>query len=83
MKQYRAKNGKLQWKPAFSRLQEVSEFGEFTGFCLACGNEQDGCEQDIRHGICESCSAAKVYGAEELILMGLYHSDAPAEADHD
>ena len=40
------------------------------GFCLACGNEQDGCEPDARRYECEACGELQVYGAEEL-LMGL------------
>jgi hypothetical protein len=38
------------------------------GFCLACGNEQGGCEPDMRNGPCESCGENKVYGAEELLI---------------
>lgn len=39
------------------------------GICIACGEEQDGCEPDARAYECESCGEAKVYGAEELLLM--------------
>jgi hypothetical protein len=39
------------------------------GFCLACGNEQDGCEPDARNYPCESCGERRVYGAEELVLL--------------
>ena len=39
------------------------------GFCLACGNEQGGCEPDARNYECEACSEFQVYGAEELALM--------------
>lgn len=38
------------------------------GFCVACGNEQDGCEPDAREYKCEACGAKKVYGAEELLM---------------
>ena len=38
------------------------------GFCLACGNEQEGCEPDARKYECEACGENKVYGAEELML---------------
>ena len=37
------------------------------GFCLACGNEQDGCEPDARRYECEACGEKQVYGAEELL----------------
>jgi hypothetical protein len=38
------------------------------GFCLACGNEQGGCEPDARRIRCEVCGENKVYGAQELML---------------
>ena len=38
------------------------------GFCLACGQEADGCEPDARGYECESCGEAQVYGAEEILL---------------
>ena len=39
------------------------------GFCLACGEDADGCEPDARGYECEGCGASKVYGAEEVMLM--------------
>lgn len=38
------------------------------GFCLICGNEQDGCEPDAQNYECESCGAEQVFGAEELLM---------------
>jgi hypothetical protein len=38
------------------------------GFCLACGDEADGCEPDARRYECESCGKRAVYGAEELLM---------------
>lgn len=38
------------------------------GFCLECGAEAEGVEQDARGYECEHCGAAQVYGAEELML---------------
>lgn len=43
------------------------------GICLACGNEQDGCEPDARRYECEACGERQVYGAQELLLMGAHH----------
>lgn len=37
------------------------------GFCLACGEENDGCEGDARGYVCHYCDAPAVYGAEELL----------------
>jgi hypothetical protein len=41
------------------------------GFCTACGNEQDGCEPDMRRGKCEVCGERQVFGAEELMMKVL------------
>ena len=52
------------------------------GFCLACGNEQGGCEPDARRTQCEACGELKVYGAEELALMAIvveYHTKEDGE----
>lgn len=38
------------------------------GFCIACGNEQEGCEPDAREYECEACGEKKVYGASELLM---------------
>ncbi len=38
------------------------------GFCIACGDDADGCEPDARRYKCESCGSNSVYGAEELLL---------------
>jgi hypothetical protein len=38
------------------------------GFCVKCGESQDGCEPDARQYTCESCGEPAVYGAEEIIL---------------
>lgn len=40
------------------------------GFCLGCGAEAEGVEPDTKKHPCDSCGEKKVYGAEELILMG-------------
>jgi hypothetical protein len=66
---YKAKSGKTQYKPTLAHVQEMVENNQ--GFCLACGETQDGVEPDARKYECESCGESKVYGAEELVLMGL------------
>lgn len=39
------------------------------GFCLACGEMQDGCEPDARDYTCESCDEPCVFGAAEILMM--------------
>jgi hypothetical protein len=66
--QYKTKTGTVQYKPEVS--SEELHDGTM-GFCLACGTEVYGIEPDARRDTCESCDAPKVYGLEELALMGL------------
>lgn len=70
-KPYQAKCGKQQWKPSLKWAEQSAESCE--GFCLACGEVAYGIEPDARKCVCESCGAAKVYGGEELALMGLVY----------
>lgn len=69
VKSYTAKSGKRQFKPSLALAEEMEE--NLQGFCLACGEVQDGVESDAVRYTCECCGAAKVYGAGELVLMGL------------
>lgn len=41
------------------------------GFCLACGEDADSCEPDARKYTCEVCGEPAVYGAEEILMMGV------------
>ena len=41
------------------------------GYCIKCGEEQENCEPDARKYPCESCETNTVYGAQELLMMGL------------
>ena len=66
---YTTRTGASQWKPTLSTLQECEE--EYTGFCLACGDRETTAEPDARKYKCEACGAHKVYGPDELALMGL------------
>jgi hypothetical protein len=54
-----------------ARLEAVMHGDNTTGFCRACGHEQGCCEPDARRYRCESCGNHQVYGAEELVMMGL------------
>lgn len=68
-KSYLAKNGRTQFKPV---LEDESELHDRNlGFCLACGTEAEGVEPDARKFHCAACGEFKVYGLEELLMMGL------------
>jgi hypothetical protein len=49
------------------------------GFCIACGEEADGCEPDSRRYECAACGMPTVYGAEELLMAMVA---CPAQAQH-
>lgn len=51
-------------------LAAALEDDDYSGFCTACGYQQDGCEPDAREYKCDHCGEHSVYGAEELVLMG-------------
>ncbi len=69
-RQYTTKNG-AQWAPLFTKEFERACFDGVTGFCLACGADTDGVEPDARRYQCRECEQFKVYGLEELLVMGL------------
>jgi hypothetical protein len=68
--QYKAKSGVMQFKPVLAEGEELGDYDNM-GFCLACGAEASCVEPDARKYTCESCGKPKVYGLEELLLMGL------------
>jgi len=72
MKSYKARNGRVLQKPSYAELTNAHAVGD--GFCLACGETQ-AAEGDAKNHECESCGERYVYGAETLILMGLFHED--------
>ena len=69
--QYQAKNGARQWRPTAEYAERLMAQSDYPGFCLACGAEHDSVEPDARKYHCTDCGAHKVYGLEELVLMGL------------
>lgn len=52
------------------------------GGCIGCGAIQyGGCEPDAREYECEECGKPKVYGLEELVIMGLVDLSDDDEPD--
>lgn len=51
-------------------ILEACAADDCRGFCLACGTEAYGVEPDARRYRCESCGERRVYGAQELVIMG-------------
>jgi len=61
----------VKWKVTLNQIMAAIEADDCLGFCLACGEEAYNVEFDARRYTCESCGKAQVYGAEELLLMGV------------
>lgn len=53
-------------------LEEIEEMMEnYEGACIVCGEVRECCEPDAREYECDNCGGDTVYGAEELLMMGL------------
>lgn len=53
-------------------IEQIIEAREnYEGFCTNCGAVRECCEPDAREYPCEDCGENAVYGAEELVIMGL------------
>lgn len=79
VKQYRAKSGHIQLMPSDALLTEIIEGGNTAGFCLSCGETVEGVEPDTERDDCPHCGSAKVFGAENLMIRGLYFDADRAE----
>lgn len=58
------------------QVMDAVESDENIGFCLACGEEAYGVEPDARKYECESCGEYRVFGAEEILIMGAFEGDS-------
>jgi hypothetical protein len=68
---YITKSGLKQFKPVCTEEKFITLSEENIGWCLACGTDANGVEPDARKYTCEECNKPKVYGLEELLMMGL------------
>lgn len=55
-------------------VQRYSHSLDNPGICLACGADADGCEPDAERYECEACGEKQVYGAEQLLMLGVGHN---------
>jgi len=58
--------------PVMFSLEQIEEADQdYIGFCTECGAERECCEPDARNYECEDCGENQVFGAMELVFMGL------------
>ncbi len=63
---------KLREDPEFKKmLIESAQEDGTCGFCISCGAERLCVEPDAEEYECENCGGPFVYGAEQIILIGL------------
>ena len=55
-------------KIPLEQYEELRE--EYIGICLKCGAERECCEPDAAHYECDECGAKRVFGMENLLIMG-------------
>ena len=58
--------------PSAAELTDAIEADDNLGFCIRCGESADGVEPDAERYTCECCEKPAVYGAEQMLLLGLY-----------
>lgn len=69
---YTTQTGAQQWKPGPMSAKQYFNCDEnYRGFCLNCGATRGECEPDARKYECPKCKQPKVYGIQELFVMGL------------
>lgn len=74
MKAYVNKAGQKGFKQSFKTLERAAYGATPAGYCCGCGKKVHGVEPDARKYECPHCGVTRVYGAEELILIGLFHN---------
>ena len=57
------------------RIEEILAEDTSDGFCVECGEEAAGIEPDAADEECAYCGKRAVYGAEQLLLEGLYQEE--------
>jgi len=55
----------------FSIEDLMAADSDYAGFCINCGTWHDGVEPDARGYTCEECKTPTVFGAMEIVIMGL------------
>lgn len=65
---FKNSKGLTRYKFTLEEIEEASENQQ--GFCIACGEARDSCEPDARHYDCDNCGQYKVFGVDELAIMG-------------
>lgn len=66
---YRNKEGQMVFP--IEMIESAVFSGDHLGYCLQCAGERDACEPDAAKYECYECGTRNVYGAENIVIMGL------------
>lgn len=77
-KSFVTKKGLTRYMQIMTSEEFITHSEDNGGFCVACGEEAYGVEPDARGYECECCGEMKVYGAEELMMLGFIRIEAEA-----
>jgi len=69
------KTGNTYFIPLESELIQALESDEDRAFCIRCGDTDQTIEPDVERGECECCEQRGLYGAEQLLILGMYKRD--------
>lgn len=58
-------------RPTLAEVIKAIQSDNYIGFCRACAEEHSNCEPDTQREKCRSCGNFEVYGAEQLLIMGV------------
>ena len=58
-------------KPSLEQVMTAVEADDNIGICRKCGYEHYGVEPDAENYECEDCGEKEVFGAEQLLIMGV------------
>jgi hypothetical protein len=64
------KSGAVRYRFEMPEEEFAEIHDDGAGACIACGADTGGVEPDARAYECEACGERKVYGLEELLVMG-------------
>ena len=67
-----AKKNPAQFADLVMRTAQNNMFGMTNdGICLNCHETQSGCEPDAENYECENCGERDVFGAEQILIIGM------------
>ncbi len=64
---YTNRKGVKRYRPVITSFADTEQ----GGICIACGTKRRDVEPDARGYTCEKCGEKKLYGTEELLMMGI------------